>query len=52
MVRWLLRFVTIACPASVGVVFIDIMILGAVILGAVTMGFTVGHTDPARVGHF
>ena len=47
MVRWLLRFVTIACPASVGVVFIDIMILAAV-----TMGFTVGHTDPARVGHF
>ena len=47
MVRWLLRFLTIACPVSVGVVFIDIMILAAA-----TMGFTVGHTDPARVGHF
>ena len=25
---------------------------GIVFLGAVTMGFTVGHTDPARVRHF
>ena len=47
MMRWFLRFLTIACPVSVGVVFIDIMILGAV-----TMGFTVGHPDPARVWHF
>ena len=47
MVRWLLRFVTIAC-----IVFLHTVILRIVFLGAVTMGFAVGHTDPARVGHF